>query len=136
MAQLAARIDKGLELVDNLAVFIDSCTDFRDDFRFVGQARGLQIEGHKLPIQSRVAGSMDHHPVVHVVDIIALDAVEDFNVLVGTGHLGFARRFHGFGEGLETAVVRNGDGLMAPFGRLFDGGGGGGQAVHGGHGRM
>ena len=131
MAQLAARIDKGLELVDDLAVFIDGRADFRDDFRFIGQARGLQVEGHKLPVQSRVAGAMDHHPVIHIVDVVALHAVEDFYIFVGTGHLGFTRRFHGLREGLETAVVRNGDGLMAPLGRLFHGGGGGGQSVHG-----
>ena len=77
---------------------------------------------------------MHHDAVIHIVDIIALAAIEDFDVLVGARHLGLGGSLHGIGEGLGNAVVSDGDGLVAPGGGLLHHGGGVRQSVHIAHG--
>ena len=79
---------------------------------------------------------MNADPVIHIVDVIGLAAVEDFDVLLCPRHLGLGSSIHGVREGLKHAVVRNGNGLMSPRRSLFDSCGGVGQRIHGGHGGM
>ena len=76
---------------------------------------------------------MDHDPVVHIVYIISFTAVEYLDVVLRTRHLGLGGGLHGVGEGLGAAVVRDGDGPVAPGGCLLDGGSRIGQGVHVGH---
>ena len=76
---------------------------------------------------------MDGNAVVDVVDVVALTAVEDLDVLIRPGDLGLARGLHRVGEGLGPAVVGDGDGAVAPAGRTLDGRAGIGQRVHGRH---
>ena len=68
---------------------------------------------------------MDHHPVVNVVDEIALDAVQNFDLI--------PRGVPGVRKGLGHAVVRDGDGGMAPADGLLDHGLGVRQSVHVAH---
>ena len=77
---------------------------------------------------------MDYNAVVYVVYIIPLTAVENLDILVGSGHLGLGGGLHGVGEGLGDTMVGDGDGLVTPGGRLLYGGGGVRQGVHVGHG--
>ena len=79
---------------------------------------------------------MDHDAVIHIIYIISLTAVEDLDILLGARHLGLACRLHGVGEGLGDAVVRDGDGPMAPGGGLLHRGGGIRQGIHVAHGGM
>ena len=88
------------------------------------------MEGHVLI-------TMHHNAVIHIVYIISFAAIENFDGLIGACHLGGLlplHRMQGVGEGLAAAVVGDGDGPMAPGRRLFDGGIGGGQSIHIGHG--
>ena len=78
---------------------------------------------------------MDHHPVVHIVDVIGLHTEE---------HLDLLGRVLGVGKGVGHAVIRDGDGRVSPGLRPLDHilvGANGGvcleahrcQGVHGGH---
>ncbi len=130
------RVHKGLEPIQLLPIFQNHRADLDNPVRPGGQSRGFQIEGHKFLIEGHIFFAMDHDPVVHVVDIIPFAAVQDLDGLVGARHLGGLLPLHTVqrvGKGLAAAVVRNGDGLVAPGGGLLDGGGGVGQGVHVGH---
>ena len=79
---------------------------------------------------------MDHNPVIHIVYIISLAAIKDLDILIRARNLCLGRGFHGIGEGLGYAVVRDSDGFMPPGGRLLHRGGGIRQSIHVAHGGM
>ena len=132
--QRTLRVNEGLETVHFLTVFQHNSADLDDAVAAGGQAGSFQIEGDEFLIEGDVLLSVNHNAVVHVVYIISLTAVENLDILVGSGHLGLGGGLHGVGEGLGDAVVGDGDGLVTPCGRLLHGGGGVRQGVHVGHG--
>ena len=130
------RIHKGLEPVDFLTVFQNDRADLDDPVGAGAEAGGFQVEGHKLLIEGHVLLAVDHDPVIHVVDVIALAAIEDLDIFIGSGHLCFGGGFHGIREGLGDSVVSDGNGPVSPGCCLLHGVGSDGQRVHIGHGGM
>ena len=128
--------NKGLEGVQHLAALHHDRADLDDDVVLGGKPGRLQIERHILSVEIGLAVAVNHNAVVHVVDVVALAAVEDLDVLVRTRDLGLGGGLHCIGERLRAAVVGDGDGAVTPRRRLLDGGSRLGQRVHGGHGRM
>jgi len=51
------------------------------------KARGLKVEGDELAVQRQACRPVDGDAVVHVIDIIALAAIEDLDVLIRPRHL-------------------------------------------------
>ncbi len=105
-------VHEGLEALGNLSVPEDHRADLRDGLPVHPEARGLDVEADDLPVQGDVLGPVDGDPVVHVVDEIALHPVEDLDLVPGG--------VPGVGEGLGHAVVRDGDGGVAPADGLLD----------------
>ena len=105
-------VDEGLEPVGDLAVFQHHGADLRNGLPVHLEARGLDVEAHELPVQGAVLGTVDHNPVVDVVDEVSLHAVEDLDLVPGG--------VPGVREGLGHAVVRDGDGRVAPPDGLLD----------------
>ena len=108
------RVDKGAELVAYLAALEEHCAYFSEAVRHCGEARGLHVEGHKLAVKQVLTIAAHGGALLHIVDVVALDAVEylDAVLLPRLAHLG---------EGLGRAMVCDGYGLVAP----------GGGALHG-----
>ena len=105
-------VDEGLEPIRNLTVFQHHGADLRNGLPVHLEARGLDVEAHELPVQGAVLRAVDHHPVIDVVDKVALHAIEDLD-LVPSG-------VPSVREGLGHAVVRDGDGGMSPPDGLLD----------------
>ena len=105
-------VDEGLEPIRNLTVFQHHGADLRNGLPVHLEARGLDVEAHELPVQGAVLRAVDHHPVIDVVDKVALHAIEDLD-LVPSG-------VPSVREGLGHAVVRDGDGGMSPPDSLLD----------------
>ena len=103
--------DKGVEPLPHLPVFQHHCADLDDDLPPPVQAGGLDVKADNLVIKGLVGLAVDHHPVVHVVEVIGLHAEENFDVL---------GRVLGVGEGVGHAVVGDGDGGVAPPLRPLD----------------
>ena len=133
--QLSLRVNEGLEGIHHLTAPQNDRADLRDGVVESGKARRLQVEGDEFPLQVHIAPAVDGDAVIHVVDVVALAAVEDFYGLVRPRHLVFAG-LEGIREGGRHAVIRNGDGLVAPAGRRRHSLAGLGQGVHEGHGGM
>ena len=125
---------KGLEPVQLFAVLHDNGADLYDPVICRAQARGFQVEGHILVAKANILLSVDHNTVIHIINIVPFYTVEDLDVLVGSGNLCLGGGLHGIREGLCHAVVRNGNGLVAPGRSLLDGGCGIGQSIHITHG--
>lgn len=130
------RVDEGLERAENFIALHDGRADLNDRVMERGQAGRFQIERDVFPVKGEILLAVDGDAVVDVVDVVALAAVEDFNVLVRPRDLGLGGSLHRVRERLRAAVIRNGDGAVAPAGCPLDGSAGIGQRVHGGHGRM
>ena len=112
-----AVVDEGVEPLGDPAVHHPDLADLYDDAGLRLEACGLDIERHVLP----------RHGKVHGVGLqIPLHAVE------GLDAGGFGR-FRRLGEGLDVAVVRDGQGFVAPAGGGPEGFGQVRDAVHGGH---
>ena len=79
---------------------------------------------------------MDYNAVIHIVDIVALYAIENLDVFIRSGNLCLGGRFHGIREGLGYTVVCNGNGPVAPGCRLLYRSGGICQGIHIAHGGM
>ena len=79
---------------------------------------------------------MNHDPIVHVVYIISLTAIENLDILIRARNLCLGRGFHGIRERLCHTVVRDGDGLVPPGSRLLHRGSGICQGIHITHGGM
>ena len=127
--QLAPGIHKGLKAVNLLTVLHNDGTDFDDLILLRGQAGGFQIECHISIVKGHIPAAVHHDPVIHIVDIISLAAIQDLDARLG-------RRFHGIRKGLRHAVIRNGDGPMPPGRCLLNRIGSHGQSVHVAHHRM
>ena len=74
------------------------------------QAGRLDIEGDKLRVERQRALPVHGKRAVHVVDEVALFTVDDL-------HAVFLRRLPHIRKRLRHAVIRHGDGRMAPIGR-------------------
>ena len=97
----------------------------------VVQTGGFNVKADDFLCKVLLLVTMNHHPVVHVVDVVGLHTVKYLNVLGGMPRVR---------EGLGNTVVSNGNGPMAPALRPLDHvlvrprlGGNLGQGVHGGH---
>ena len=110
--QAAVGVHEGLEPLRDLAVLHHHGADLRNSLPVHFQASGLNIEADELVVQGLVLSAVDHHPVIQVVNEIALHAVKDFDFI--------PRSVPGVREGLGAAVVRDGDGGMAPADGLLD----------------
>src|SRR5699024_7862289 len=79
-----------------------------------GEARGLHVEGDEFGVQPIVARAADGRALLHVVYVIALEAVDDLypGLFRGLAHLR---------EGLRRAVVGDGYGPVAPLRRPLHG---------------
>ncbi len=76
--QRPTRIHKGLEPVGDLAVFQHHGADLRDGVFVHIQACGLNVKADDLVCKGLVLAAVYHHPIVQVVDKIALHAVKYF----------------------------------------------------------
>ena len=123
--QPAAGVHKGLEPLRHLTVSQHHRADLRDGLPVHLEAGGLDVEADDLPLQGGVHGAVDDDAVVHIVDEIALHAVEDLDLA--------PRGVPGVRKGLGHTVVRDGDGGVAPANGLVDDLLGVGQGVHVGH---
>ena len=110
-AQDAARGHKGVEAVGDLPVFQHHSTDLDDDLILLVQAGGLDVKADDLIRKKGVCLPVDHHPVIHVVDVIGLHAKE---------HLDLLGRVLGVWKGVGHAVVCDGDGPVSPGLRPLD----------------
>ena len=100
-------VHKGLEPLGDLAVAQHHRADLRDGLPVHLQAGGLDVEADvSHPSKGLILVAVDGDPVVQVVDEIALHAVEDLDLVPGG--------VPGVREGLGHAVVRDGDGRVAP----------------------
>ena len=139
LAQLPLRIHQSLEPLQLLALLHNDGTDL-DDPVFSGiQAGGFQIESHKFLIKGHIPAAGYDLSAIHIIDVVALASVEHLNWLVGPGDLCGTLAFycvHGIREGMDTAVVRNGNRPMSPGRSLLDGCFGIRQSIHITHGGM
>ena len=103
--------DKGVEPLPHLSMFQHHCADLDDDLPPPVQAGGLDVKTDDLVVKGLIGPAVDHHPVVHVVDIIGLHAEQYLDVL---------GRVLGVGEGVGHAVVGDGDSGVAPPLRPLD----------------
>ena len=132
--QLPVWVYKGLEPVQFFPTPHQHSADLDDPVILRAETCGLQIKGHIGFVKSHVPIPMDHNAVVHIVDVVPFHTVENFDILIGAGYLRLGGSLHGIREGLGYAVVRNGNGPMAPGGSLLHGGGGIRQSIHVAHG--
>ncbi len=131
----AAGVHERLERIDDLPVAQDNGADLRDLVVLSRKARGLKVEGDELAVQRQACRTVDGDAVVHVIDIIALAAIEDLDVLIRPRHL-VLRGIQGSRERRGNAVVRDGNGAVAPAGSRGDGLARLCQGVHHGHCRV
>ena len=110
--QTAIGVDEGLEPLRDLAVLHHNRTDFRNGLPVHLQAGSLDVETDKLVIQRLVLFSVDHDAVVQIIDKIALHTVEDLDFI--------PRGVPCVRERLGAAVVRDGNGGMAPADGLLN----------------
>ena len=101
----------------------------REPVRRGGEAGRLHVEGDELRVERQLALAAHGDAGVHVVHIVALEAVDYLHavLLPRLAHLGI---------GLRRAVVGDRDGLHAPGGGALDHLGGVGQGVEGGVARV
>ena len=130
------RVNEGLERAENLVSLHDGRADLDDRVMKRGQAGRFQVERDVFLVKGKVPVPVDGNAVIDVVDVVALAAVENFDVLVCSRDLGFGGSLHRVRERLCAAVIGDGDGAVAPAGCTLDGGSGIGQRIHGGHSRM
>ena len=126
--QMPLGVHKGLEPFGDLAVFQHHGADLGDGLPLHLEAGGLDVKAHELPVQRAVLSAVDRHPVVQIVDEVALHAVEELDLVPGG--------VPGVREGLGHAVVRDGDGRVAPADGGLDRLGGVRQGVHVAHPRV
>ena len=122
--QFALRIHKGLETLHFLPVFHNDRTDFDNSVRTGGKSGGFQIEGNELLIKGHIPTAMDNNAVIHIVDIVTLTAVQDFNGIICTGNLGSTLPafycMQRIGKRLTAPMVSNSNGAVSPCCRLLD----------------
>ena len=116
------RVDERVKLRLDLAAGEEHRANLRHAVRVQVQAGRLDIEGNKLRVERQVALPVHGERAVHVVDEVALLAVDDL-------HAVFLRRLPHIRERLRHAVIRHGDGRVAPVGRAGHEVGGVGDGV-------
>ena len=116
------RVDERVKLRLDLAAGEEHRADLRHAVRVQVQAGRLDIEGDKLRVERQVALPVHGERAVYVVDEIALLAVDDL-------HAVFLRRLPHIRERLRHAVIRHGNGRVAPVGRAGHEVGGVGDGV-------
>ena len=109
--QGTAGIGKGGEFLHHRAIPQHHRADLGDDVPGLVQSGGLDVKADNILCKVLFLVAMDRHAVVHVVDVIGLDPVEDLDLL---------GRVPGVGERVGHAVVGNGDGPVAPPLRPLD----------------
>ena len=126
-AQRLPRLGKGRKLVHYLPAPDAHRADLNNGIGPGVQAGGLQIKGHKLPIQRHVPRAMDRSLFVHIVLIVCLHPVEHLDLFSPAGGV------IGVREGLHHPMIGDGDCRMAPFNGPLHHRLGVAQRVHGGH---
>ena len=116
------RVDKGVKLRLDLAAGKEHRADLSHAIRIEVQAGRLNVKGDELRIKRQRALPVHGERAVHVVDEVALLAVDDL-------HAVFLRRLPHIRERLRHAVIRHGDGRVAPVGRAGHEVGGVGDGV-------
>ena len=116
------RVDERVKLRFDLAAGEEHRADLRHAVRVQVQAGRLNVKGDELRIERQVALPVHGERAVHVVDEIALLTVDDL-------HAVFLRRLPHVRECLRHAVIRHGDGRVAPVGRAGHEVGGVGDGV-------
>ena len=119
-------IHEGLEPLGDLAVLQHHGADLGDGLPRHLQARGLDVKAYDLIGEGLILRPVDGDTVVQIVDEIPLYAVEDLDLALFAG-------IPCLGERLHRAVVRDGDGGVAPGRRLRHHLAHIGQGVHGAH---
>ena len=139
-SQQPLRVHQSLETIHFLPVFQNNRAYFRNAVINGRKTCCLQIKGNIFPVERNVGLSTDNDTVIHIVHIITFAAVEDLDYILRPGHLWAAapglHRVQCVREGLDTAVVGDGNGLMPPGCRLLDGRFGAGKGIHIAHGGM
>ena len=111
VAEVPLRVHEGLKPVRDLPAADDHRANFGNGLLADLQAGGLNVEGYVFIGKGRILGPVDGDAVVQVVDEVPLHAVEDLDVLGGVPRIR---------EPLDHAVVRDGDGGVAPGLRPHD----------------
>ena len=99
--------------------------DLRDAVPGLVQTGGLDVKAHEIRVQRQVRVPLNGQQVVHVVDVVALQAVDDLDARL----LAFDPQVR---EGLGHPMVGDGHGLVAPAGGGLHRGGGVRQGVQAG----
>ena len=115
-------VNEGVKRFFYLASGIDNSSYFGHAVGACVEAGGLNIEGHHFVVHISVAAAVNGKTSVHVVDKIALAAVDDLNAVL------FAGLPH-IGECLQNAVVCDGYGRVSPICRALYHGSRIGQSV-------
>ncbi len=106
------RINESAESVCDLSFFYPHGSDLDDPVGHGAETCGLDIK-HHIGIVKGLVTAVFHQPLL-VIHQITFYSVKDLEVVV------FIQRMAGVGEGLDTAVVRDGDGGHPPFLCPFD----------------
>ena len=101
-----SRIDKGVVLIDHHTLLQYHSTDFGNPLPPAVQSGGLDVKADDFRVQRQVTVAVDHHAVIHIIDIISFHAVDHFDLI--------ACRAGRVREGLGNAVVGDGNGGMPP----------------------
>ena len=124
-----AGIDERLKALRHDASLHAHRADLGDAVNVAVQAGRFDIKADKIGIEREIALPVDGEKVVHIVDIVPLHAVNDLDAALGP-------RVPELRERLCDAVVRHGDGAVAPAGRRFHRGGRVGERVERGVARV
>ena len=124
-----AGINERLKALRHDAIFHAHRADLGDAVNVAVQAGRFDIKADKIGIEREIALPVDGEKVVHIVDIVPLHAVNDLDAALGP-------RVPELRERLRDAVVRHGDGAVAPAGRRFHRGGRIGERVERGVARV
>ena len=116
------RVDERVKLRLHLAAGKEHRADLRHAVCVQVQAGRLDVEGDELRIQRQIALPVHGERAVHVVDKVALLAVDDL-------HAVFLRRLPHIRERLRHTVIRHGNGRMPPVSRACHEVGGVGDGV-------
>ena len=116
------RVDERVKLRFDLAAGEEHRADFRHAVCVQMQAGRLNVKGDELRIERQVALPVHGERAVHVVDKVALLAVDDL-------HAVFLRRLPHIRERLRHTVIRHGNGRMPPVSRAGHEVGGVGDGV-------
>ena len=109
--QPPAGVHEGLERLGDLSVLQHHRADLRDGLPRHLQARRLNVEAHDLVVKVLILRAVYGDPVVQIVDVVPLHAVQYLDL-----PLGCVPRL---GERLHRAMVGNGDGRVSPCRRLL-----------------